>query len=244
MPPKSSQKQKQRQTVIVNIGDKLLVKKRKRKPRKKAGAAVARPPPPPPPSQELNFARVIYPVNNLRPDDNTTAQLNALSAQLKALQAAGAGNLPAQAAAAATVNPIVIPTPVTRQTQAPKPRGRAGFDPLSPIIPPPVQDESPVNPLAAQVDTSIGNPLAAAAELGGGGGGGELPRSTSRKVRSDKDKPRGPSLKTAARAALANDATLQSVKNPPANPLQAAEQPATLVLDPIREKKLKVAKPK
>ena len=243
MPPKESQKQKQKQTVIVNIGDKLLVKKRKRKPRKKAGAA-ARPPPPPPPYSPQDFARVIYPVNNLRPDDNTTVQLNELSAQLKALQAAGAGNLPAQAAAAATVNPIFLPTPITQPTQAPKPRGRAGFNPLSPVIPPPVQDESPVvNPLAAQVDTSIGNPLAAAEELGGGGGGERSSSTRTRKVRSDKDRPRGPSVARAARDAIANDSTLQVVKNRPANPLQAAEQPAASELRPIKEKKLKVVNP-
>ena len=234
MPPKPSQKQKQVQNVVVNIGDKLLVKKRKRRPRKKKAAAPRPPPPPPSPSQELNFARVIYPVNNLRPDDNTTAQLNALSAELKALQAAGAGNLPAQAAAQVAVAPPI---------QAARPRGRPGKDPTAvPKLPPPSKEDLPMNPLAAQVDTSIGNPLAAAEELGGGGGGGE--RSTSRKGRSDKGKPRGPSLKTAARAALANDATLQSVKNPPTNPLQAAEQPATSELAPVREKVLKIVKPK
>ena len=234
MPPKLTQKQKQVQNVVVNIGDKLLVKKRKRRPKKKKAGVVSRPPPPPPPSQELNFARVIYPVNNLRPDDNTAAQLNALSAQLKALQMAGAGNLSAQAAANVAVAP---------PTQAARPRGRPGKDPAAaPKLPPPSKEDLPMNPLAAQVDTSIGNPLAAAEELGGGGGGGE--RSSSRKGRSDKGRPRGPSLARAARDAIANDATLQTVKNPEANPLQAAEGPAPSALQPVKEQKLKIVKPK
>ena len=82
MPPKSTQKQKQRQTVIVNIGDKLLAKKRKRrKPRKAAPSASL---PPPPPSND--FARVIYQAQAMRPPDNLAVQLNAVTKQLEELQ--------------------------------------------------------------------------------------------------------------------------------------------------------------
>jgi len=86
MPPKESQKQKQKQTVIVNIGDKVVKKKRKRKPRKKA---APRTPPPPPPSPFVphDFARVIFqPQPPLRPDDNLAVQLNAVTKQLNELQ--------------------------------------------------------------------------------------------------------------------------------------------------------------
>lgn len=86
MPPKESQKQKQKQTVIVNIGDKVVKKKRKRKPRKKA-APRAPPPPPPSPFAPQDFARVIFqPQPPLRPDDNLAVQLNAVTKQLNELQ--------------------------------------------------------------------------------------------------------------------------------------------------------------
>jgi hypothetical protein len=87
MPPKESQKQKQKQTVIVNIGDKLLVKKKKkRKPRKKA-APRAPPPPPPAPFPPQDFARVIFqPQPPLRPDENLAVQLNSVTKQLNDLQ--------------------------------------------------------------------------------------------------------------------------------------------------------------
>lgn len=86
MPPKESQTQKQKQTVIVNIGDKVVKKKRKRKPRKKA-APRAPPPPPPSPFAPQDFARVIFqPQPPLRPDDNLAVQLNAVTKQLNELQ--------------------------------------------------------------------------------------------------------------------------------------------------------------
>jgi len=86
MPPKESQTQKQKQTVIVNIGDKVVKKKRKRKPRKKA-APRAPPPPPPSPYFPQDFARVIFqPQPPLRPDDNLAVQLNSVTKQLNELQ--------------------------------------------------------------------------------------------------------------------------------------------------------------
>ena len=86
MPPKESQTQKQKQTVIVNIGDKVVKKKRKRKPRKKA-APRAPPPPPPSPFAPQDFARVIFqPQPPLRPDDNLAVQLNSVTKQLNELQ--------------------------------------------------------------------------------------------------------------------------------------------------------------
>ena len=86
MPPKESQKQKQSQSVIVNILDKVVKKKRKRKPRKKA-APRAPPPPPPSPFAPQDFARVIFqPQPPLRPDDNLAVQLNSVTKQLNELQ--------------------------------------------------------------------------------------------------------------------------------------------------------------
>jgi type IV secretory pathway VirB10-like protein len=87
MPPKESQKQKQKQTVIVNIGDKLLVKKRKRKPRKKAAPRAPPRAPPPAPFPPQDFARVIFqPQPPLRPDENLAVQLNSVTKQLNDLQ--------------------------------------------------------------------------------------------------------------------------------------------------------------
>ena len=99
MPPKSTQKQKQKQTVIVNIGDRI-VKRRRRKPRKKAEASSMLPPPPP----ANDFARVIYQAQAMRPPDNLAVQLNAVTKQLEELQNKQlhkTGNLMAAAAAIA-----------------------------------------------------------------------------------------------------------------------------------------------
>ena len=85
MPPKQTQKQKQ--TVIVNIGS-TVVKKRKRKPRKKksaAGSSRSSMPPPPPPSMDLR--QVLYPPQpQIRGDDNLAIQLNSVTKQLQDLQ--------------------------------------------------------------------------------------------------------------------------------------------------------------
>jgi hypothetical protein len=87
MPPKQSQKQKQ--TVIVNIGS-SVVKKRKRKPRKKkaSGGSSRMPPPPPPPPTPFNDLRqVLYPPQPpMRADDNLAVQLNSVTKQLQDLQ--------------------------------------------------------------------------------------------------------------------------------------------------------------
>jgi hypothetical protein len=79
------ERQKQKQTVIVNIGDKIVKRKRKRKPRKKAGPSAPQyPPPAPPPSQD--FARVIYQAQAMKPQDNLAVQLNAVTKQLQELE--------------------------------------------------------------------------------------------------------------------------------------------------------------
>ena len=99
MPPKSTQKQKQKQTVIVNIGDRI-VKRKRRKPRKKAAPSGSLPPPPP----SNDFARVIYQAQAMRPPDNLAVQLNAVTKQLEELQNKQlhkTGNLMAAAAAIA-----------------------------------------------------------------------------------------------------------------------------------------------
>ena len=100
MPPKSTQKQKQKQTVIVNIGDRI-VKRKRRKARKKAAPSTSLPPPPPPSN---DFARVIYQAQAMRPPDNLAVQLNAVTKQLEELQNKQlnrTGNLMAAAAAIA-----------------------------------------------------------------------------------------------------------------------------------------------
>ena len=78
------ERQKQKQTVIVNIGDKVVKRKRKRKPRKKAVPGPPRLPPAPPPSQD--FARVIYQAQAMRPDENLAVQLNSVAKQLQTLK--------------------------------------------------------------------------------------------------------------------------------------------------------------
>lgn len=79
------ERQKQKQTVIVNIGDKIIRRKRKRKPRKKT-AASAPPPPPPTPFPQQDFARVIYQAQAMKPQDNLAVQLNAVTKQLQELE--------------------------------------------------------------------------------------------------------------------------------------------------------------
>jgi len=96
------ERQKQKQTVIVNILDKVVKRKRKRKPRKKAVPGSPPLPPAPPPSQD--FARVIYQAQAMRPPDNLAVQLNAVTAQLEELknkQLHKTGNLMAATAAIA-----------------------------------------------------------------------------------------------------------------------------------------------
>ena len=130
MPPKSTQKQKQKQTVIVNIGDRI-VKRKRRKPRKKAAPSGSLPPPPP----SNDFARVIYQAQAMRPPDNLAVQLNAVTKQLEELQNKQlhkTGNLMAAAAAIAraegeqgsVVGDVPAPEPAPAPASPAKKKGR------------------------------------------------------------------------------------------------------------------------
>lgn len=79
------QKQKQKQSVVINIGEVVKKKRRRRRVQKKRPLPpqyYSLPPPPPP----QDFAKVIYPVNALRPDENIQIQLNAVTKQLADLE--------------------------------------------------------------------------------------------------------------------------------------------------------------
>ena len=130
MPPKSTQKQKQKQTVIVNIGDRI-VKRKRRKPRKKAAPSGSLSPPPP----SNDFARVIYQAQAMRPPDNLAVQLNAVTKQLEELQNKQlhkTGNLMAAAAAIAraegeqgsVVGDVPAPEPAPAPASPAKKKGR------------------------------------------------------------------------------------------------------------------------
>ena len=130
MPPKSTQKQKQKQTVIVNIGDRI-VKRKRRKPRKKAAPSGSLPPPPP----SNDFARVIYQAQAMRPPDNLAVQLNAVTKQLEELQNKQlhkTGNLMAAAAAIAraegeqgsVLGDVPAPEPAPAPASPAKKKGR------------------------------------------------------------------------------------------------------------------------
>jgi hypothetical protein len=153
----TKQKQKQKQTVIVNIGSNV-VKKRKRKPKKKksaAGSSRSSMPPPPPPSMDLR--QVLYPPQpQIRGDDNLAIQLNSVTKQLQDLQdkqqhrtanlMAGARAIAREEGAQGSVmeEPVMAPKAKRRTKQqmaadalAPPPAVK------SPLAPPPA-DESPV----------------------------------------------------------------------------------------------------
>jgi len=79
------QKQKQKQSVVINIGEVVKKKRRRRRVQKKRPLPpqyYSSPPPPPP----QDFAKVIYPVNVLQPDENIKIQLNAVTKQLADLE--------------------------------------------------------------------------------------------------------------------------------------------------------------
>ena len=79
------QKQKQKQSVVINIGEVVKKKRRRRRVQKKRPLPpqyYSLPPPPPP----QDFAKVIYPVNALQPDENIKIQLNAVTKQLADLE--------------------------------------------------------------------------------------------------------------------------------------------------------------
>lgn len=111
MPPKQSQKQ--RQTVIVNIGDKVVKRKRKRKPRAKKqtapAPATAGSVSPLATGQEQNFARFIYPVQVL-PKENPLIT-DELKAYLKLLHGGQQAAPPMLTAPPPQTTPLMITEP-------------------------------------------------------------------------------------------------------------------------------------
>ena len=195
MPPKESQTQKQKQTVIVNIGDKVVKKKRKRKPRKKA-APRAPPPPPPSPFAPQDFARVIFqPQPPLRPDDNLAVQLNSVTKQLNELQEKQknrTGNLMAgqRAMERKAEQPMA-----TEEEKPPPPKQRKKKLVIVETLSPPVVET--VAPAAEPELRSV---------------------SRGRKSRSDKGVPRGQLLRTASQEAIKRGARLATLLPTPTAP--------------------------
>ena len=152
----TKQKQKQKQTVIVNIGSNV-VKKRKRKPKKKksaAGSSRSSMPPPPPPSMDLR--QVLYPPQpQIRGDDNLAIQLNSVTKQLQDLQdkqqhrtanlMAGARAIAREEGAQGSVmeEPVMAPKAKRRTKQQMADALAPPSADKSPLAPPPA-DESPV----------------------------------------------------------------------------------------------------
>ena len=195
MPPKESQTQKQKQTVIVNIGDKVVKKKRKRKPRKKA-APRAPPPPPPSPFAPQDFARVIFqPQPPLRPDDNLAVQLNSVTKQLNELQEKQknrTGNLMAgqKAMEREAEQPMA-----TEEEKPPPPKQRKKKLVIVETLSPPVVET--VAPAAEPELRSV---------------------SRGRKSRSDKGVARGQLLRTASQEAIKRGARLATLLPTPTAP--------------------------
>ena len=187
MPPKQSQKQKQ--TVIVNIGSRV-VKKRKRKPRKKkASGGSSRMPPPPPPTPPTDLRQVLYPPQPpMRVDDNLAVQLNSVTKQLQDLQdkqqnrtanlMAGARAIAREEGAQGSVMeeqelPLAEPKPKAKR----KAKLKVVEQPEPVASPRPVSQPEPTTSLSPEPSVSRG-----------------------RKTRSDKGKSRGSSAGDARRA--------------------------------------------
>ena len=200
--PRVSQKQKQSQKVVVNIGTDLIKKKRTYTRRPKARQTTQYPPPPP----DSGFVRVIYPVVNNLQQDEIRVQLNSVTKQLSDLQEKAlnrTGNL--MSGIRAMEREAEIPTalgepeeqqkPILGQTESsPEPkRGRTKQKKRLEIVEKlPVATQPPLTAIPNVVSQPI---LGMSAEQ----------RSTSqpRKSRSDKGKSRGPLLRTASQEAIA-----------------------------------------
>ena len=229
MPPKESQKQKQKQTVIVNIGDKLLVKKKKRKPKKKAAPRAPPRAPPPAPFPPQDFARVIFqPQPPLRPDENLAVQLNSVTKQLQQLQEKQkhrTGNLmagqkamereaqqlgdpepepePEPEPAAAEPEPAAAEPEQQAMLATPEQKARRGR--------PPGSKNRPKESLAAEEPQPVAEPKMSRSVSAPEG------LTKSRKSRSDKDVPRGQLFKTVAKETLAQGGRLATIlQTPPA----------------------------
>ena len=216
------QKQKQKQTVIVNIGS-VVGKKRKRKPRKKkASGGSSRMPPPPPPTPFTDLRQVLYPPQPpMRVDDNLAVQLNSVTKQLQDLQdkqqnrtanlMAGARAIAREEGAQGAVMetqelPLTEPKPKAKRKAKSKaveqPEPVASLSPVS--HPEPVASPRPVSqpePTASPRPVSQPEPVASLSQVGG-----QRARSrslnkdgTPRKIRSD-------SLGPGSRGSSAGDA--------------------------------------
>lgn len=204
------QKQKQKQTVIVNIGS-VVGKKRKRKPRKKkASGGSSRMPPPPPPTPFTDLRQVLYPPQPpMRVDDNLAVQLNSVTKQLQDLQDKQqnrTANLMAGARAIAREEGAQGAVMESQELPLAEPKAKAKRKAKSKAVeqPEPVASLSPVShpePVASPRPVSQPEPVASLSQVGG-----QRARSrslnkdgTPRKIRSD-------SLGPGSRGSSAGDA--------------------------------------
>jgi hypothetical protein len=223
------QKQKQKQSVVINIGEVKTKRKRKRKrlQKKRPLSSQFFPPPPPPPPQD--FAKVIYPVNALRPDENIQAQLNTVTKQLFDLQEKSknrtanlmAGVKAVERQAEQELGIEVEPTQeqigIATQT-APA---------LSEEI---IRIKRKKKPAPEPEPESVVPELPPAPESEKRGRG--RPRGRSSKERSDKGKSRGPSLRTASVEALKRGYALAAIKTGGAEDIPSGQ---TTLLNPPAE---------
>lgn len=197
------QKQKQKQTVIVNIGS-VVGKKRKRKPRKKkasGGSSRMPPPPPPPPTPFTDLRQVLYPPQPpMRVDDNLAVQLNSVTKQLQDLQDKQqnrTANLMAGARAIAREEGAQGAVMESQELPLAEPKAKAKRKAKLKVV------EQP-EPVASPRPVSQPEPVASLSPVGAQRGRSQGPKlnkdGTPRKPRSDKDKPRGSSAGDARRA--------------------------------------------
>lgn len=198
MPPKQSQKQKQ--TVIVNIGSRV-VKKRKRKPRKKkASGGSSRMPPPPPPTPPTDLRQVLYPPQPpMRVDDNLAVQLNSVTKQLQDLQDKQqnrTANLMAGARAIAREEGAQGSVMEEQELPLAEPKAKAKRKSKLKVV------EQP-EPVASPRPVSQPEPVASLSP--------EPSVSRGRKTRSDKGKSRGQLMRSASQEALRHGHKLVAV---------------------------------
>lgn len=196
------QKQKQKQTVIVNIGS-VVGKKRKRKPRKKkasGGSSRMPPPPPPPPTPFTDLRQVLYPPQPpMRVDDNLAVQLNSVTKQLQDLQDKQqnrTANLMAGARAIAREEGAQGAVMESQELPLSEPKAKAKRKAKLKVV------EQP-EPVASLSPVARPEPVASLSP--------EPSVSRGRKSRSDKGKPRGPTMRTASREALKHGHKLVAV---------------------------------
>ena len=222
------QKQKQKQSVVINIGEVKTKRKRKRKrPQKKRPlSSQFFPPPPPPPPQD--FAKVIYPVNALRPDENIQAQLNTVTKQLFDLQEKSknrTANLMAGVKAVerqAEQELGIEVEPTQEQIGIATQTAPASTEEI-------IRIKRKKKPAPEPEPESVVPDLPPAPEPRGRG----RPRGRASKERSDKGKSRGPSLRTASVEALKRGYALAAIKTGGAEDIPSGQ--TTLLTTPAED---------